>query len=58
MTLKELQEMMDIVNEQYALIKAEQKKGKKLNRFELAIIEEVEGTKLTQPNNKGKSDIN
>jgi len=58
MTLKELQEMMDIVNEQYDLIKAEQKKGKKLNRFDLAIIEEVEGTKLTQPNNKGKSDIN
>ena len=48
MTLKELQEMMDIINEQYALIKAEQKKGKKLNRFDLAIIEEVEGTKLTQ----------
>ena len=58
MTLKELQKMMDIVNEQYVLIKAEQKKGKKLTRFDLAIIEEVEGKQTNQPDIKKKSEDN
>jgi len=52
MTLKELQEMMDIVNEQYVLIKAEQKKGKKLTSFDLAIIEEIEGKQSNPPDIK------
>ena len=56
MTLKELQEMMDIVNEQYVLIKAEQKKGKKLTRFDLAIIEEGEGKQTNQLDIQKKSE--
>ena len=44
-TLKEMEEMMAIVKEQYDQIKADEKKGKKLNRFDLAIIEEIEGKK-------------
>ena len=37
--------MMAIVKEQYDQIKAEEKKGKKLNRFDMAIIEAIEGKK-------------
>ena len=44
-TLKEMEKMMAIVKEQYDLIKAEEKKGKKLNRFDLDIIEAIEGKK-------------
>ena len=44
-TLKEMEGMMAIVKEQYDQIKAEEKKGKKLNRFDMAIIEAIEGKK-------------
>ena len=44
-TFKEMEGMMAIVKEQYDQIKAEEKKGKKLNRFDMAIIEAIEGKK-------------
>lgn len=44
-TLKQMEGMMSIVKEQYDQIKAKEKKGKKLNRFDMAIIEAIEGKK-------------